>query len=121
MLVYDLEIGMRDWLVGTYDGKEFTQIHNDYEAMKEFYEKHAEDIWIGYNSANYDSIILKLILLNKPQNDIFEYSNKIVRGENVKNSLKKAYNLHNIKLYDMDLMNVLKLFNSLKELEGYLR
>lgn len=121
MLVYDLEIGKKDFLIGIYNGKDFIQIHNDYKAAKAFYEEHLEDIWIGYNSTNYDSIILKLILLEYPIEKIHECSDKIVKnGNNAKKIINSAHGLYNFKLYDIDIMNVLKLHNSLKELEGYL-
>lgn len=120
MLVYDLEIGKYDWLVGVYNGKEYTQIHNDYEAMTKFYEEHQEDIWIGYNSADFDCIILKLILLEKIPEAIFEYSQRIIKSHDAGKTIKKTFNMYNMKLYDLDLMPTLKLFASLKELEGYL-
>ena len=31
--------------------------------MRDFYEQHKDDIWVGFNSRNYDVYILKSILL----------------------------------------------------------
>lgn len=126
MLVYDLEIGAHNFLVGAYDGKTFTQLDNTQrDEIIKFYEAHIEDIWAGWNSANYDSIIFKLILLGYTPEAIFEKSNSIIGkglidGSIAKKSIKNANDLWNFKLYDLDLMNVLKSHNSLKELEGYL-
>lgn len=39
-------------------------IINDPDQLKAFYEDHKDDIWVGYNSRNYDQFILKGILLD---------------------------------------------------------
>ena len=38
-------------------------IINDEEQMRDFYEQHKNDIWVGFNSRHYDVYILKSILL----------------------------------------------------------
>ena len=39
-------------------------IVNDPEQLKQVYEEHKNDIWVGYNSRQYDQHILKAILLD---------------------------------------------------------
>lgn len=65
ILFYDFEVFKYDWLVVILDMQEKTKtvIHNDREALTEFYQSHKSHVWVGYNSRNYDQFILKTILL----------------------------------------------------------
>ena len=53
---YDFEVFNYDWLVVIIDPTTETKtvIHNDREALIKYYEAHKNEIWIGYNSRNYD-------------------------------------------------------------------
>ena len=55
MLFYDFEVFKYDWLVVIKDTetRTTTNIINDSEALRDFYKKHKEDIWIGFNSRYY--------------------------------------------------------------------
>ena len=64
MIVFDFEVFKYDWLFVSLDLKteEYTIIENDNQKMKDFYEQHKEDVWIGYNCKHYDKYILQAIL-----------------------------------------------------------
>lgn len=66
ILFYDFEVFAFDWLVVILDmdAQKESVIVNDPEQLKAFYEAHKNDIWVGYNSRNYDQFILKAILLD---------------------------------------------------------
>ena len=61
---YDFENFKYDWLVVIINpiSKTKTVIVNDKEKLEEYYNQHSNEIWIGYNSRNYDQYILKGIL-----------------------------------------------------------
>lgn len=63
---YDFEVFKYDWMVVIINP--MTQkkdvIINDREKLISFYEEHKNDIWVGWNSQNYDQFILKGILLD---------------------------------------------------------
>lgn len=65
ILFYDFEVFQKDWLVVLIEPetRKETVIVNDPEKLKEFYEAHVKDIWVGFNSRHYDQYILKGILL----------------------------------------------------------
>ena len=65
MLFYDFEVFSHDWLVVILDmdAQKEHVIVNDEEQLRDFYEQHKQDIWVGFNSRNYDQYILKSILL----------------------------------------------------------
>lgn len=46
------------------DAQQEHVIINDSDKLKAFYETHKDDIWVGYNSRNYDQFILRAILLD---------------------------------------------------------
>ena len=65
MLFYDFEVFKYDWLVVILDmdAQKEHVIVNEEEQLRDFYEHHKDDIWVGFNSRNYDVYILKSILL----------------------------------------------------------
>jgi DNA polymerase len=60
MIFYDFEVFQHDWLVVILDmdAQKEHVIINDPTTLKAFYEAHKDDIWVGYNSRNYDQFIL---------------------------------------------------------------
>ena len=56
MLFFDFEVYPYDWLVVIIDviNKKEHVIVNDVEKLKDIYDKHKDDIWVGYNSRSYD-------------------------------------------------------------------
>lgn len=119
MLVYDLEIFAKNYLVGVYDGKNYIQYWDeDFDKIKEFYETNRNNIWCGHNSGNYDSILLKIILLGYSPEKVKEYSDDIIAGRNGR-QIERNLKLKTIPLYDWDILND-KVLYSLKEAEGFL-
>jgi len=92
VIVYDFEVYRYDTLLGVRIDGGYFQTWN-YAKMKQFYQEHRNDIWIGHNNTEYDNIILQTVLKNK---NPFEVSQDIVK------KLKKYY--LNLKLYYYDLM-----------------
>jgi len=95
-----------------YDNKEKTIIIDNTESLKQFYEKHKDDIWIGYNSRMYDQWILKGILLDK---NPYEISYKLI-VEDI-NGYQILPEGKNINLNNFDISTG---FHSLKQLEGFM-
>ena len=58
LIFYDFEVfqNANFWLVVLidYETNEKTEIINNSDELKEFYELHKNDIFIGYNNKNYD-------------------------------------------------------------------
>ena len=54
--VIDFEVFKHDWLCVIVSPIEKTEtvIINDVEKLKSYYEKHSNDIFIGYNIRSYD-------------------------------------------------------------------
>lgn len=64
IVFYDFEVFKYDWLVvliDIYEQKETVIVNNPAE-LHQFYDAHKGDIWVGYNSRNYDQYVLKGIL-----------------------------------------------------------
>ena len=111
---YDFEVFAHDWLVVIINPatEKETVIHNNRDALIEYYEKHKNEIWCGYNSRNYDSTILKSIILGfdvKSVNDAIIY-------EGLK-SWQIDSRLRGVQLFDYD---AIVLNTSLKQLEAFM-
>ena len=111
---YDFEVLKYDWLVVIINPIEQTtmKIANDKDKLAEYHKQHKDQIWIGYNSRNYDQYILKSILLGF---DPKEVSDWIIAGGN--KGWEYSSVLNQIQLYNYDCQNK---FNSLKQLEGFM-
>lgn len=112
---YDFEVYKYDWLVVIINPIEKTTvvIINDPEAFEKYFEKHQNDIWIGYNNRRYDQYIAKAILLGmnpKKVNDWIILENK--HGHNYSSS----FNTINMINFDVALRND----GGLKSLEGFM-
>ena len=111
---YDFEVFMCDWMVVIINPVENTKevIVNDRKALKRYYRHHKEELWVGYNSRNYDTYILKSILLGmnpKKVNDKI-----IVQG--IKGwQISDEFN--DIDLLDFDIAPAMQ---GLKQLEGFM-
>lgn len=64
MIFYDFEVFKHDWLVVLMDfrQRETDTIINDKEALEGYYKAHRGEVYVGYNSRNYDQWIYKAIL-----------------------------------------------------------
>ena len=120
ILIYDMEVFKHDWFITIKSLKthEYTQIHNNIEEIKLFYEQNKNNIWAGHNNTRYDNVILKCLLINITCPKLKEISDKII-SEDAENLIKKKYNLKSIQLYSLDMMQDAIRY-SLKEIEGYL-
>ena len=111
---HDFEVFYQDWLVVIINPvtQTVTKIANDTDKLKQYYDDHKEEIWIGYNSRNYDQYIMKAILLGM---DPWKVNEWII----IKNRKGWEYSslFNTIQLYTYDCQ---KGFNSLKQLEGFM-
>lgn len=64
ILFYDFETFKYDWLVVAIDPGEPLPyvIINNRQALQNLYEQYKNDIWVGFNSRNYDQYIIRSIL-----------------------------------------------------------
>ena len=113
MLVYDFECFKYDWMVVIADlfAQKTIRIHNDSDTIKEFFDSHKDNIWVGYNNVHYDQYIMKGILLDMNPKTINDYI--IVEhhdGWEYSSLFKK------INMINFDVM--MKMDGGLKSLEG---
>lgn len=111
---YDFEVFSHNWMVVIVNPVEKTEtvIVDDPNALEEYYNKHKNEIWVGYNSKHYDQWILKGILCGFNPKKINDFI--IVKG---KDGWQFSSMFRNIPLYNYDVMNATQ---SLKLLEGYM-
>lgn len=86
---------------------------NDEEQLRELYEENKDDIWVGFNSRNYDQYIMKSILLGlypKECNDFIILEDR--PGWEFCNEFRK------IQFYNYDVMNGID--RGLKVFEGFM-
>jgi DNA polymerase len=114
MLFYDFEVFKYDWLLVAIDvtNKQEHVIVNDVEKLQELYDDSKHDVWVGYNSRNYDQYILKALLCGFDAKKMNDYI--IVGG---KQGWKFSSLLNNIPLNNYDIMTS---FHGLKQLEGFM-
>lgn len=110
---YDFEVFVHDWCVTIINPIEkiMTVIVNDVGALKLYYKKHQDQFWVGYNSRNYDTFIMKGLLLGmnpKKVNDDIIVRN--MKGWQINREFK------NVKFLNFDIYTK----NSLKTLEGFM-
>lgn len=110
---YDFEVFMFDWCVTIVNPVELTRttIANDARAFKRYYNKHKNQIWVGYNSRGYDTFIAKALLLGMNPKEV---NDKIIfggmKGWQISRDFNKVYFL-NFDIYTK---------NSLKVCEGFM-
>ena len=75
MIFYDFEVFKYDWLVVLINPieQDETVIVNDKTKLENYYSKHKDDIWVGFNSRHYDQWILKAILCDFDPKEISDY------------------------------------------------
>lgn len=114
LIFYDFEVFKYDWLVVLVDplNEEKTVIVNKPEKLKEYYEAHKHDIWIGYNSRNYDVYILKAILCGFDPKEVNDFI--IIKGCK---GWEYSSLFNSIPLYNYDCMSK---FFGLKQLESFM-
>lgn len=84
MLLYDFEVFAHDTLLGVLNEEtdEVTQLWG-IEDIKNFTRKNLDSIWVGYNSAHYDHILLHGILTGKltTEDRVFTCSNSVIHAQ----------------------------------------
>ena len=114
LLFYDFEIFQYDWMVVIidYSTRRKKVIINNRDELIKFYELAKDNyIWIGYNSRNYDSVILKGIILGMNPKEL---NDKLIIDGLKPFQISKEFN--KIQLYSYDTM--VNRGESLKQLEG---
>ena len=110
---YDFEVFKYDWLVviiNPVSHKE-TVIVNDAPKLQRYYDKHKNDIWVGFNSRHYDQYILKALLCGFGAWEMNDHLiNKGLPGWSFSSLLRKIPLIN----YDVAPLN-----QSLKQLEGF--
>jgi len=121
MFIYDFEIFKYDWLVVFYnpDGEEDKQwltIINDKEKLINFYNTYKNEIFVGFNSRNYDLPIWKCIMSN---GNPYDLSRHIIEGEKKWFEFEGSdvFNQYSIYNYDVYLGLV---DHGLKTLEAFM-
>lgn len=112
MLFFDVEVFTYDWLLVTFDGKDFTYIENNSKLLQQYYYKHKHDLWIGYNCKSYDQYIIKAILLGINPKIVNDY---IIKCGNPGWSFTNKFNSIKLNIYDCMVFG-----KSLKQLESYM-
>lgn len=114
LIFYDFEVFKHDWLVCICDpiNRKWETIVNSKCELAQFYEQHKNDIWVGYNSRNYDVYILKSILLGFDPKEVSDF---------IINDKRKGWEysglFNRIQLFNYDAQSK---FYSLKQLEGFM-
>ena len=113
MIFYDFEVFRHDWLVVIINPVTQTEkvIVNDVKKLQRYYDRHKNDIWVGFNSRHYDQYILKALLCGF---DAWEMNEHLI----TRNMPGWAFSslLRKIPLINYD---VAPLNQSLKQLEGF--
>lgn len=115
MIFLDFEVFAHNWLVvfADMDAEKFTVIHDDVNALTDYYNQHKQEIFVGYNIRNYDQWIFKAILAGFNPKGINDFI--IEQGENGYNY---STQLKNYPLIFYDVMPNIP--TSLKTLEGFM-
>lgn len=111
---YDFEVFEYDWMVVIINPiiLEKHVIVNDSGALKRYFKKHKDEIWVGYNSKNYDTQILKAILLDMNPKKVSDQV--IIEG---KKGWSISHDFSKIDIYDFDISTKIQ---GLKQLEGFM-
>ena len=116
LIFYDYEVFKHDWLVVFKDPiKDVrTVIVNDLNKLKAFHDKHAEHIFVGFNSRHYDQYIHKGLLLGFDPYELSQFIiNKKRKGWEYSNLINK------IAMYNYDVYKGMT-DNGLKTLEAFM-
>jgi len=114
MLFYDAEVTKFDWMFCIKDTETRTthKIINDRDKLIELYEKHKNDIWVGFNSRFYDVYIVKSIICGFNPYDVSQYIiEKDMGGWSYSDKFQQ------IQLFNFDLMTTM---HGLKQLEAFM-
>lgn len=129
MLIYDFEVFKHNTLLGVLneETEEIIQLW-DINQIREFTEKNIRNIWVGYNCAHYDKILLHGIFTNKLniEDRVFNCSGFIIHAQDADIPVFGILNKYGITDYysspilSYDVMGDGS-FMSLKQNEGFMR
>ena len=113
IIFYDFEVFKYDWLVCYLDTntREMEYIVNDKTALESMYSKYKNEIWVGYNSRQYDVYIAKAILCDF---NPYVISDWIINKDRKGWEFSREFNKFPIMNYDC-----VHGFRSLKELMAF--
>ena len=98
IIIFDFEVFKYDVLLGLYfindDNIEAKQTWN-LDEIRQIYQEHRDDIWVGHNNSRYDNLILQAIVQGMNETQVKEYSNKIIQMK-----YKPWLNIH-LNYYDV--------------------
>lgn len=112
MIFFDMEVFACDWLLVTFDGKDFTYIENNTKMLQQYYQDHKHDLWIGYNCKGYDQYVIKALLLG--------INPKIVNDWIIKDGKAGWQFTNKFKDIELNIYDCMVFGKSLKQLESYL-
>lgn len=81
IIIFDFEVFKYDTLFGAHILNDDNITTMQTWSLKEicaFYEEHINDIWVGHNISRYDNLILQAIVRGMNEEQVKEYSNKII-------------------------------------------
>ena len=81
------------------------------DEIREFYDKHMDDLWVGFNSKNYDTWIVRAIVRGYDPKAVNDW---IIGG---KMGWQYASDLSSVQMYQYDVMSG---YRGLKELEAFM-
>jgi DNA polymerase len=115
MLFYDFEVFEQDWLVVILDmgSKKEHVIVNNPDRLRQLYEDHKNNIWVGFNSRHYDQYIFKGILAGFNPKEINDF---IIEQDQP--GWRFSNTLRNYSLNNYDVM--LGTDRGLKTFEGFM-
>lgn len=112
MIFFDMEVFAHDWLLVTFNGKDFTYIENDTKLLQQYYQDHKHDLWVGYNCKGYDQYVIKSLLLG--------INPKIVNDWIIKEGKAGWQFTNKFKDIELNIYDCMVFGKSLKQLESYL-
>lgn len=117
MLCYDFEVFKYNWLVVIKDliKGDLKVIIDDKKELKQFFEDHKNDMFIGYNNKHYDDLIMEAII-----SDVDPYQvSKAILADKSQYVIRKAFKIKALNINSFDLMQDIRGV-SLKEAEGFM-
>ena len=110
----DFEVFVEDWLCVIIDpqAKTETVIVNDTEKLKQYYEQHKDEIFVGYNIRQYDQYIFKGLLLGFNPKEVNDW---IIVKDRMGWQFSDLFRKININIFD-----IMTSFHGLKTLEGFM-
>jgi hypothetical protein len=116
LLIYDIEAFKHYWCVVVVDEEIGTRhVFEDVESLRGYYKRNRKRTWVGYNSRQYDSPMIRFIMLGL---DPFECSQKLIvtglKWFQFPMHITEPYKRIPLRNFDCSLLN-----KGLKKLEGF--